>query len=82
MGERRCPNAEGQITQEIVLLGHMDTVPGDIPVRQEDGKLYGRGSVDAKGPLATFIVAASRASLPPGTRLVVVGAVEEEAATS
>lgn len=82
VGERHCPNADGQITQEIVLLGHMDTVPGDIPVRQEEDKLYGRGSVDAKGPLASFIVAASRANLPPGTRLVVVGAVEEEAATS
>ena len=82
VGERSCPDADGQITQEIVLLGHMDTVPGDIPVRQEDGKLFGRGSVDAKGPLASFIVAAARANLPPGTRLVVVGAVEEEAATS
>ena len=82
VGERCCPNANGQITQEIVLLGHMDTVPGDILVRQEDGKLYGRGSVDAKGPLASFIVAASRANLPTGTRLIVVGAVEEEAATS
>ena len=46
VGERCCPDADGQITQEIVLLGHMDTVPGDIPVRQEDGKLFGRGSVD------------------------------------
>ncbi len=44
---------------EIVLLGHLDTVPGAIPVRIEDGQLYGRGSVDAKGPLATFIAAAA-----------------------
>lgn len=82
VGERSCPDANGNIQQEIVLLGHMDTVPGDIPVQRVDGKLYGRGSVDAKGPLATFIVAAARADLPPGTRLIVVGAVEEEAATS
>ncbi|MAT99110.1 MAG: acetyl-lysine deacetylase [Anaerolineaceae bacterium] len=82
VGQRSYPDANGQITQEIVLLGHMDTVPGEIPVRQENGRLYGRGTVDAKGPLATFIVAASRAKLPPGTRLIVVGAVEEEAATS
>lgn len=82
IGQRNYPDANGQITQEIVLLGHMDTVPGDIPVRQEDGKLYGRGSVDAKGPLAIFVVAASRVELPSGTRLTVVGAVEEEAATS
>ena len=45
---------------DLVLLGHMDTVPGEIPVRiDEDGVLHGRGSVDAKGPLATFIAAAA-----------------------
>ncbi len=73
---------QGPITCEIVLLGHIDTVPGDIPVCIEDGILYGRGSVDAKGPLATFVMAAAQADLPRGTRLIVIGAVEEEAATS
>lgn len=82
IGIRECPDENGETPCEIVLLGHMDTVPGDIPVRIEDGILYGRGAVDAKGPLAAFTVAAARAELPPGTRLVVVGAVEEEAATS
>ncbi len=67
---------------EIVLLGHMDTVPGVVPVRIEDGKLYGRGSVDAKGPLATFIAAAAKVGPLPGKRIVVVGATEEETATS
>ena len=67
---------------ETLLLGHIDTVPGAIPVRIEDGRLYGRGSVDAKGPLAAFVVAAARAPLKGGQRLVVVGAVEEEAASS
>ena len=67
---------------EIVLLGHMDTVPGAVPVRVEDGKLYGRGSVDAKGPLAAFIAAAAEVGRRPGKRLVVVGATEEEAASS
>jgi LysW-gamma-L-lysine carboxypeptidase len=76
------PEMEDAYFREIVLLGHMDTVPGDIPVRIEDGRLYGRGSVDAKGPLATFVMAAAQAQLRPGTRLIVVGAVEEEAATS
>lgn len=66
--------------REIVLLGHMDTVPGLVPVRRERGRLYGRGAVDAKGPLAAFVLAAVRlASRLNGTRLVVVGAVEEEA---
>src|SRR5215203_2463046 len=38
----------------LLLLGHIDTVPGNIPVRidstAEGDVLYGRGSVDAKGP--------------------------------
>ncbi len=82
VGIRECPDAEGQITQEIVLLGHIDTVPGEIDVRVENGRLYGRGSVDAKGPLATFVMATAQAELLPGTRAVVIGAVEEESATS
>ena len=74
----------------LVLLGHIDTVPGEIPVRYEETGgglvLHGRGTVDAKGPLVTFVSAAAR--IPrgrlerAGVRLVVVGAVEEEAATS
>jgi len=67
---------------DIVLLGHMDTVPGVVPVREENGRLYGRGAVDAKGPLAAFVAAAARAEMPEGVRLVVIGAVEEETPTS
>jgi LysW-gamma-L-lysine carboxypeptidase len=62
----------------IVLLGHIDTVPGDIPVRIEDGVLHGRGAVDAKGPLATFVCAAAEAASRAKATLIVVGAVGEE----
>jgi LysW-gamma-L-lysine carboxypeptidase len=73
-----------------MLLGHIDTVPGAIPVRIEETDagptLFGRGSVDAKGPLATFVAAAVRVghawAEAHQVRVVVVGAVEEEAATS
>jgi [amino group carrier protein]-lysine/ornithine hydrolase len=84
-------NAVGELgdpaaARTIVLLGHIDTVPGNIPVRIEEGLLYGRGSVDAKGPLAAFVCGAARfgsaAAKAAGVRVVVVGAVEEEAATS
>ncbi len=71
----------GEGAREIVLIGHADTVEGAIPVRQEGDLLYGRGAVDAKGPLAVFILAAARARLR-NLRVVVVGAVEEEAASS
>ncbi|RAQ96022.1 [LysW]-lysine hydrolase [Thermogemmatispora tikiterensis] len=68
----------------LVLLGHMDTVPGAIPVTIREGKLYGRGAVDAKGPLAAFLAAAARLAKRGGLQrpIVVIGAVEEEAATS
>lgn len=61
----------------VMLLGHLDTVPGTRPVRFDGGRLYGRGAVDAKGPLATMICAAARCRTGRG-RVVVVGAVEEE----
>ncbi|MFP3896394.1 MAG: [LysW]-lysine hydrolase [Anaerolineales bacterium] len=72
----------GDGERQILLLGHIDTVPGEIPVRREGDLLYGRGSVDAKGPLAAFTVAAARVGALPDTQVTVVGAVEEEAATS
>ena len=86
---------EKHASRTIVLLGHIDTVPGDVPVRIEPsdgldkGKgpvLYGRGSVDAKGPLATFVAGVANVgsawAREQDVRLLVVGAVEEEAATS
>lgn len=74
-------NAVGMIgkgPRQIVLLGHIDTVPGEIPVRVEEGILYGRGAVDAKGPLACFTDAAAACGVVEGWQLVVIGAVEEE----
>ncbi len=64
--------------REIMMLGHIDTVPGFIDVRREDDRLYGRGSVDAKGPLACFAVATALAGARKGYRFVVIGAVGEE----
>ena len=78
-------NAVGVIgsgPREIVLLGHIDTFAGFPPVRREGRFLYGRGAVDAKGPLCAFAAAARQAALPDDIRVVVIGAVEEEAATS
>ena len=72
----------GQGPYTLLLLGHIDTVPGQIAVRREGSLLYGRGTVDAKGPLAAFTCAAARAAPRPDLRVIVVGAVEEEAATS
>ena len=76
-------NAVGEIGDgpvHVVLLGHIDTVPGEIPVRIEGDELVGRGAVDAKGPLVAFVAAATKTV--PGVRVTVVGAVEEESPTS
>jgi [amino group carrier protein]-lysine/ornithine hydrolase len=72
----------GQGSRQILLLGHIDTFRGNPPVKIEGRKLYGRGSVDAKSPLASFAVAARRAELPDDVQLIVIGAVEEECPTS
>lgn len=68
----------GSGEKHIVLLGHIDTVPGHIPVEIRDGVLWGRGAVDAKGPLATFVAAASAAADRLNATITVVGAVGEE----
>ncbi len=78
-------NAVGDVGQghpHVMLLGHMDTIPGFIQVEERDSTLYGRGSVDAKGPLAAFIMAVSRQMPVQRGRVTVVGAVDEESTTS
>lgn len=75
------PDLEGE-QRDIILLGHIDTVSGVVPVRIENGKLYGRGAVDAKGPLAAFAAAAAAVGPQPGWRIIVIGATEEESVTS
>jgi LysW-gamma-L-lysine carboxypeptidase len=76
---------KGSGKKAIVLLGHIDTVPGEIPVRIENDYtgtnapiIYGRGSVDAKGSLAAFIDAVSLVKPEKDYRLIVIGAVDEE----
>jgi LysW-gamma-L-lysine carboxypeptidase len=67
----------------ILLCGHMDTVAGHLPLRIEEGKIYARGAVDAKGPLAAMIMAAVAAAKEPGFKgKILVAAVVEEEATS
>lgn len=70
----------GQGPRQIVLLGHIDTVPGEIRVEQDALRisLYGRGAVDAKGPLACFVDAVAKVGVRDGWQFVVIGAVEEE----
>jgi len=67
----------------IFLCGHMDTVAGHLPLRIDEGKIFARGAVDAKGPLAAMIMAAVAASKELGFKgKILVAAVVEEEATS
>jgi LysW-gamma-L-lysine carboxypeptidase len=68
----------GSGPREVLLLGHMDTVPGFIRVRREGQRLFGRGAVDAKGPLAAAITAVARQPAGANCRFTIIGAVEEE----
>ena len=68
----------GKGSRQVVLLGHIDTVPGEIPIRLEGDNFYGRGTVDAKGSLAAFVDAAVQVLPPPDWQVVVIGAVDEE----
>jgi acetylornithine deacetylase len=47
-----------QSNPTIVFSTHMDTVPPFISSSEDDHKIYGRGSCDAKGIIATQIAAA------------------------
>ncbi|USZ71335.1 [LysW]-lysine hydrolase [Natronosalvus halobius] len=66
-------NVHAPADDAVLLTSHIDTVPGEIPVRVEPASdedvdaevaaagedvLWGRGSVDATGPLAAMAVAA------------------------
>ncbi len=48
--------------QMLLMLGHMDTVPGKLPVviDEDSGVITGRGAADAKGPLCTALAALER----------------------
>lgn len=67
VGNVRAPGDDA-----VLLTSHVDTVPGNIEVREADGELWGRGSVDATGPLCAMAVAAVE------TGVSFVGVVGEE----
>lgn len=65
-------NVRAPADDSLLLTSHVDTVPGDVPIEVRDGVLWGRGSVDATGPLAAMAVAAVE------TGVSFVGVVGEE----
>lgn len=87
--DRYCGYAEYGIGKELVIvLGHLDVVPeGDgwthPPYGAEivDGKLYGRGAIDDKGPMmaALYALSAIRAcEIPLKRRIRILFGINEE----
>ena len=71
----------------LLLNSHTDTVPvgqgwtrDPLAADIEDGKIYGRGSNDAKGPLIAMILGAERAfkTRSPKGRVLIAASCEEE----
>lgn len=71
----------------LILSGHMDTVPVENmtidPFKGfvEDGKIYGRGAVDMKGPISAMIMALivlKRANVKLKGKVYFAGVIDEE----
>lgn len=65
---------------DLLLFSHLDTVEGFWEVKEDAQGIFGRGAVDAKGCLASYIEAGAHA--PKNLKLVVAGVTEEEATIS
>ena len=63
---------------EIAFSTHFDCVPPFFPSRVEGGRLYGRGSCDAKGILAAQVAAVDRLRRMGETRVGLLFVVGEE----
>ncbi|WP_411968286.1 M20 family metallopeptidase [Haloferax sp. YSSS75] len=62
----------------LVLNTHIDTVSPHIPYEREDGIIHGRGSCDAKGPLAALLAAFFAADPAPDARVTLAITPDEE----
>lgn len=63
---------------EVFFSTHMDTVPPFIPPTEDEEKIYGRGSCDAKGIIAAQIVAAEQLRREGEDRIGLLFTVDEE----
>jgi acetylornithine deacetylase len=66
------------VAPSVVFSTHFDCVPPFFPSRLEGGRLYGRGSCDAKGILAAQVAAADRLRRAGETRVGLLFVVGEE----
>lgn len=76
---RGCSNIVATLDPPAVVLStHYDCVPPFFPSRIENGRLYGRGSCDAKGILAAQVAAVERLRASGERRVGMLFVVGEE----
>lgn len=69
-------------TPRVFLSTHMDTVPPFIAATEDDEKIYGRGACDAKGIIASQIVAAEKLRAEGIADIGLLYTVEEETSSA
>ena len=82
----KIPGKDPQHARSLMLSGHMDTVPAydfkdAFSGRIADGKVFGRGACDMKGPLASMMAAMTaikRAGIELDGDLYFTGVADEE----
>jgi acetylornithine deacetylase len=62
----------------VVLSTHVDTVPPELPYREDDAVIHGRGACDAKGIAAAMITAAEQLVADGESRIGLLFVVDEE----
>jgi acetylornithine deacetylase len=65
----------------VLFNTHIDTVPPHVPFSQEGDRIAGRGSCDAKGPLAAMVAAFLDAEFHTGTLSLAITPDEETLST-
>ncbi len=60
VGDTVIAHREGGAGDRILLCGHLDTVPGDPRIEEDDEAFYGLGACDMKGGLAVMLALADR----------------------
>lgn len=64
----------------LLLISHLDTIPGELPVEEKEGKIFGRGAVDCKPSLAAMVYSISKFDFKAeiAGKIIFSGIVQEE----
>jgi len=74
-------SSDGSAGPHVVLNTHVDTVPPHVSYDRDEERIYGRGSCDAKGPLAALLAGFLAVDPGPGRFTIAVSPDEETLST-